>query len=157
MPICKSCEKNICGKTYPGGLCQGCYIYFRHGGEVHEPPPAGTIQKDDNGYVICHICGKSYRRLGSHVRESHDMTVAEYKETFGLCRSAKTTEMSYSNKMHNYSYNRGTPEMLIKAGINTRIKPGDSTMRKNKPVRLQEVLNKRNRTINRKEKSCDSA
>ena len=35
------------------------------------------------------------------------------------------------------------PERLIKAGEETRIRKGDTSMRKGKAVRLQEVINKR--------------
>ena len=35
------------------------------------------IKDDATGKVICHICGRAYTRLGSHVKESHDMTIEE--------------------------------------------------------------------------------
>lgn len=150
MCNCSSCGKMITGKRYPDGLCQGCYKYFRSGGIVHAIPAPGTIQRDAYGYVICHICGRSYRRLGSHVRESHSMTVEKYKEMFGLCRRSKTTEKMYSETMHNYSYENDMPQRLKISGASTRIQTGDTAMRKGKPVRLQEILDKRNRKYNRK-------
>ena len=79
--ICESCGKTIDGKNY-GKFCQGCYVYFRNGGEVNPLPRIGRIERDARGYVVCHLCGKSYKRLGSHVRESHQMTVSEYKAMF---------------------------------------------------------------------------
>ena len=63
--FCSQCGKTITGRKY-GGLCQGCYKYFKNGGKIHSIPAAGTIAYDDQGKVICHICGKSFVRLGSH-------------------------------------------------------------------------------------------
>ncbi len=52
---------------------------------------------DDGEKVQCHICGQYFRALGSHIRNSHGIRAAEYKETFGLNRgqsiiSEKTRE-----------------------------------------------------------------
>lgn len=98
---------------------------LKPGGEINAIPPPGVIMKDKRGYVICHICGRSYSRLGSHVRESHSMTIHEYKERFGLCECSKTTEENYSKMMSTYAYDRNMPERLKAAGMNTRIKSGE--------------------------------
>lgn len=143
---CIKCGKEITGKKY-GELCQGCYKYFKDGGKIYPIPPSGIIQKDDRGYVICHICGKSYKRLGSHIRESHQMTIEEYKEIYGLCRRRKTTEAGYSAIMRNYAIKYKMDEQLAIAGVNTRIKQGEKDMRKGKPVRLQEIIDKQTRKV----------
>ena len=143
---CEACGKYIGDKkgSY-GGLCQGCYTYFRKGGVVHEIPKKGRIEFDPEGKVICHICGRSYTKLGAHVKESHHMTISEYKEEFGLCTHSKTTERSYSSKMSQYALKYNMDEQLKIVGKDTRIKKGDTHLRKNKPVRLQECLDKSNR------------
>jgi NMD protein affecting ribosome stability and mRNA decay len=143
MIICSHCGKPS-PKSYTG-LCQGCYKYFRDGGKIHSLPEYGTIQRDETGKVICHICGKSYTRLGSHIRESHGMTIAEYKETFGLCSNSRTTEKSYSQTMRDKAYEHGMDKQLLEAGKPTRIKAGQTDKRKNKPVRAQEIIEKRQR------------
>ena len=112
---CPQCGKPILNRHY-GGLCQGCYKYFKSGGTIHSIPVAGTIAYDDQGKIICHICGKSFVRLGSHIKESHGLTIAEYKD-----------------------------QQLLEAGKATRIKKGDTHMRKGKEVRLQERIDKRKR------------
>lgn len=142
---CKKCEKLIVGKIYPNELCQSCYKYYRTGGVDNPIPPVGKIVHDYRGYVVCHICGMAYKRLGSHVKESHQMNIAEYKEKFGLCNNAKTTENNYSQHMHNLAYKYNMPQRLQITGKSTRIVKGDTTMRKGKPVRLQEILDKRAR------------
>lgn len=148
---CTECGKNFEGKIYPSGMCQACYLYFHKGGTVNTPPPAGVIAKDYRGYVVCHICGRAYKRLGSHIKESHSMTITEYKKEFGLCNNAKTTEVSYSNHMHNLAYKYNMPQRLQETGRNTRIKKGERDKRLGKEVRLQERIDKSKRHTT----SCD--
>ena len=142
--VCSQCGKTITGRKY-GGLCQGCYKYFKSGGKIHSIPEAGTIAYDDQGKVICHICGKSFVRLGSHVKENHNMTIAEYKERFGLCNSTRTTEKSYSATMRRHAKINGMDQKLLEAGKMTRIKKGETRLRKGKEVRLQEIIDRRKR------------
>lgn len=144
---CRECGKATI-KSY-SGMCQGCYKYFRNGGAIHPIPPEGRIEHDANDKVICHICGRSYTRLGSHIKESHQMSISEYKEQFGLCSNARTTESAYSHHMSELAYEYDMPNQLKRAGESTRIKKGDKTMRLGKPTRLQETLDKKAR-----KKSC---
>ena len=142
--ICLSCNKDV-NALYSGGLCPPCYKYFKDGGTINPLPDVGTIAYDERGYVVCHICGKAYRRLGTHVAQAHDMTIKTYKERFGLCNNAKTTEANYSRMMSDYAYQHNMPEQLRITGANTRIKPGETHLRLGKPTRLQENLAKRAR------------
>jgi hypothetical protein len=73
------------------------------------------------------------------------MSIEEYKEKFGLCKRAKTTESSYSQVMHNYAKEYKMDERLLVVGQTTRIQPGQTNMRKGKKVCLQEILEKRDR------------
>lgn len=143
--LCKSCGKDTSHDNRFGGYCQSCYKYFRDGGTVNPVPPKGVVAKDHRGYVVCHICGKAYRRLGSHIKESHGMTIAEYKEKFGLCNNAKTTEINYSQHMHELAYKYEMPQRLKEAGKATRIKTGEKDKRLGKLVRLQECIDRSNR------------
>ena len=140
MKTCVQCGKLIAGAAYLGSLCQGCYRYFHDGGTANPIPPPGTIAKDHRGYVVCHICGRAYKRLGSHAKESHGMTAAEYKMKFGLCNNAKMTEAIYSDKMREYAYINNMPHRLQVAGEATRIKNGERHLRYGKKSRLQECL-----------------
>ena len=142
--ICNECGKEINKKIYSGGICQGCYNYKRLGGVVHKLPALGMIEKDDKGYVICHICGRSYKRLGSHAKESHNLTIEQYKEKFGLCRNARTTEDKYSKVMKQHAYDNNMPAMLTEKGKRTRLTSTNKLHCKSK-VRLQEIIDKRNR------------
>lgn len=138
--ICTSCNRDFDRKQLVDGLCPTCLKYFNDGGEINPLPEPGTIGYDNRGYVVCHICGKAYRRLGTHVAQAHDMTIKAYKERFGLCNSAKTTEANYSRMMRDYAYQYNMPEQLRITGANTRIKPGENHLRLGKPVRLQEKM-----------------
>ena len=134
LHVCSKCGKQT-ARLYPGDTCQGCYRYFHGGGTENPLPRAGEIAYDARGFVVCHICGRAYRRLGSHLRESHGLTIAEYKESFGLCARSRTTESDYSHRMRNKAYLYGMPERLIETGKATRVKKGENKLRlgKKKP------------------------
>lgn len=142
---CSECGKVIGHKVYPNQTCQGCYLYFLRGGTVSDLPSVGEITQDYRGFVTCHICGRSYKRLGSHVRMSHGLTTKEYKEQFGLCACARTTEGAYSAHMRERAYVHEMPKQLLVCGVETRIKRGDSSLRAGKIARAQECLDKRKR------------
>lgn len=126
-------------------VCQACHNYFKNGRTVNPLPPHGQVVKDSRGYVICHICGRAYKRLGSHVRETHGMSIAEYKAEFGLCANARTTEDKYSKTMHDHALKNDMDKQLNRTGYATRVKKGDVSLRKGKDVRLQERIDRSNR------------
>ena len=145
MYTCKHCGKltkqlYCLGNQIKPSACQGCYIYFKKGGTINPLPDAGCIAYDVHGKVICHLCGRAYTRLGSHIKESHFMTIAEYKESFGLCKRTKTTEQSYSHTMRDSALRNGMDDQLKRAGKNTRIAKGENSKRKGKKICLQNYL-----------------
>ena len=142
---CSKCGKLISDKIYPNETCQACYNYYHKGGTDNPLPPLGKVEYDSRGYVVCHICGRAYKRLGSHIKESHGMSIAEYKAKFELCNNAKTTERNYSEHMHNLAYKYDMPNRLQITGYPTRIKKGQRDMRLGKKVRLQECIDKSER------------
>lgn len=44
----------------------------------------GKVVKTANDRLVCHICGKPFRKLGAHVVQKHGITAWEYKVMFGL-------------------------------------------------------------------------
>ena len=125
-------------------MCQQCYAYFKGGGKVYALPPAGEIKRDENGKVICHICGRSFHKLGSHTYQFHDMTIKQYKEKFSLCHRARTTEISYADKMRGHCFANNMDNRILEWGMGTRIKDGEK-LREGKKGTIQESLMKRNR------------
>lgn len=47
-------------------------------------PNYGKVVKTADGRLVCHICGKQFRKLGAHVVQKHGITAWEYKVMFGL-------------------------------------------------------------------------
>lgn len=53
--------------------------------------PYGQLLRDPaTGRVCCHLCGRWFRSLGSHLRR-HGYTAAGYREALGLCRTEPMT------------------------------------------------------------------
>jgi len=54
--------------------------------------PVGGLRRDpDTGAVCCHLCGRWFQALGSHLRV-HGYTADEYRSAFGLYRSRPLTD-----------------------------------------------------------------
>ncbi len=49
-------------------------------------PPGELVTESGTGRVCCHLCGRWYVSLGSHVR-THGHTADSYRDAMGLCRS----------------------------------------------------------------------
>lgn len=94
-------------RTPPDGPCMGhqcdrCEVCMAGGccgedvGDAHLPmqgswpdpafAPLGELVEQD-GQVVCHICGALFTFLGRHVRVAHHLSADEYRAYFGLaCR-----------------------------------------------------------------------
>lgn len=74
----------------PGGranapLTHGHLWVLADGTPLHAPP--GQLTRHlDTGELCCHLCGRWFRFLGSHVR-AHGHTADSYREAIGLCRT----------------------------------------------------------------------
>lgn len=151
MKTCKECGEIIHGKAYSGELCQSCYRYFRGGGTKNEIPEKGVVAKDSRGFIVCHICGKAYGKLGAHIINKHKMSADSYREQFGLNARSQLTSDEYHDYMGKLAYAYDMPNQLIRVGRNTRFN-SNRKLRKGKPLRLQGMLNKKKRTYKKKEK-----
>lgn len=61
-------------------------------------PPFGVLVVDELGErVQCHVCGRWYRGLVSHVR-IHGLDAARYKEQFGLARTRSLWSPAYQER-----------------------------------------------------------
>lgn len=81
------------------------------------------VIKDDDGKLVCHICGKSFRSLSAHIWQSHNITVKQYKILFGI--SQRTALISDDVKEIKAKYITGeVKEKLLKDGYKTRYTQG---------------------------------
>lgn len=108
----------------------------------------GVIRYDKAGKPICEICGKSFSRLMSHVRQKHYMTARDYKEKFGLdvkkgiC-SEESSERTRVKTLENYD--TVIKQNLIQKGSESRFKDGSKGRTKDQVseqtrIRLKERL-----------------
>jgi hypothetical protein len=49
------------------------------------PPQERLLRDEEADLVICHLCGRGFRSLGSHLR-AHDLTADQYRQQYGLLR-----------------------------------------------------------------------
>lgn len=127
MRRCKSCKEE--SVRIITGLCDKCYQRKRRSPKINPLPRKGEIAYTEEGKPICHICGKGYDKLMSHVYQTHDMTARDYKIEFGLDlnqgimseeskeKARKTVEDNYENIVL---------DNLLTKGAETRFKKGHS-------------------------------
>lgn len=110
-----------------GNICSVCYQRVNSSPKVFEKPPYGVIGYDPEGKPICHICGRSYKKLISHVIQQHHISQEEYKTQFGLDKSKgimceESTQIARQrNKEH---YEKVVKENLLEKGKETRFEEG---------------------------------
>ena len=75
-------------------LCDSCVIMCKKY-KFHYIPPLGEIHYDDKGNIICHICGRSFKKLTEHIKFKHNIHKEDYKEKFGLNRTCKLTGTNF--------------------------------------------------------------
>lgn len=134
---CGSTNK-VYTKQFGVPLCPNCTRMWKEHPQ-HDLPKPGEVKFDELGRPICHICGRAFNKLLTHVKQRHKMTPEEYKETFGLENgkgliSEKTRTVLQQKVMDNYD--KVVVENLIKGGSATQFKTGHMGRTKDK-VRLQ--------------------
>ena len=83
----------------------------------------GLVEKTTDGRLVCHICGKPFTKLGSHVVQKHGITSREYKEMYGLdvLKGLITDEHKQHLRTNNLrNYQKVVVENLIEKGKSTR-------------------------------------
>ena len=86
--ICKICNRPIKSlqrreRDNKKICCESCYkMCLSH--PINKTPSYGEMAYDNEGRVICHICGRAFHKLSIHLRTVHQLTAAEYREQFGL-------------------------------------------------------------------------
>ena len=59
----------------------------------------GEIHHDSEGNIICHVCGRSFKKLSIHIQSKHKLSTSEYKEKFGLNRGSSLTGKNFTSNI----------------------------------------------------------
>lgn len=137
--VCGTKEGKICySKKHDKTLCRKCYNYEKNH-PVHPLPKKGEVEYDDEGKLICHICGRAFRRLSSHAFRGHGVSAYTYKEMFGLNNNTGLLIESTKEMLREYNknnYEKVVKENLINKGKDSRFKKGSKGRTRDK-IRLQ--------------------
>lgn len=95
MRKCKLCGKSRCRLSARQCFndeiyCDSCYNSLKKY-PYEYVPPMGELHYGSSGKVLCHICGRGFDVLTSHIQTVHKITASEYKKKFGLNRGARLT------------------------------------------------------------------
>lgn len=144
---CENCKKRKTRITYRKEfddqlLCDSCYkILIKH--PVNTIPDKGEVFYDEQGRMVCHICGRAYDKLTQHIKQIHNIGPVEYREMFGLNRTFKLTSERYKQKCRE-NINEQKISMLrhFEKGSNT-LEGGTTPNNASKKRRVQYVKNRK--------------
>lgn len=125
-------------KEFGQSLCRKCYRYEKNH-PINPLPKNGEISYDEEGKLICHICGRAFKRVTYHAYNEHKLTAYEYKKRFGLNNNEGLLIASTKEKLREYvksNYDTVIKENLLEKGSKTRFKKGHSGRTRNQ-LRLQ--------------------
>ena len=148
--ICEKC--GVKANRIVRGMCSKCYQREKNIESLptYQLPQKGEVVYTSEGKIVCHICGKAFTRLLTHVRQYHGISEKDYKKEYGLILykgiiSESSREKSRKAVFNNYD--KVVLDNLVKNGKNTRFKDGYKGRTKDK-VSLQEMKRlKQNRII----------
>ncbi|MGL5713386.1 MAG: MucR family transcriptional regulator [Paraclostridium sp.] len=144
---CEYCFRNATNlvpkyrEEYGQYLCWNCYTHYKEH-PVNPLPPKGVIALDDDGLLICHICGRAYDKLASHLRYKHGTTQEDYKKEFGLNRTAKLISENHKQKLRK---NLVQVKDIREVGKATQGSTVETNHRRGKKERLQAKINRENK------------
>ena len=139
--ICEKC--GVKANRIVRGMCSKCYQREKNIESLptYQLPQKGEVVYTSEGKIVCHICGKAFTRLLTHVRQYHGISEKDYKKEYGLILykgiiSESSREKSRKAVFNNYD--KVVLDNLVKNGKNTRFKDGYKGRTKDK-VSLQEM------------------
>lgn len=102
MNICSCCgrsnKRTKYFDEYDCILCDSCLLMYKKY-PIHYIPPMGEIHHDSEGNIICHVCGRSFKKLSIHIQSKHKLSTSEYKEKFGLNRGSSLTGKNFKSNI----------------------------------------------------------
>lgn len=149
--VCEKCGAKA--NKIVKGMCSKCYQREKNIESLptYQLPKKGEIGYTSDGRIICHLCGKAFTRLLTHVRQYHNMNEKEYKKEFGLILykgiiSEKSRDKSRKAVLDNYE--KVVLDNLVTKGESTRFKVGSEGKTREK-MSLQELKRLQNKHIKR--------
>ena len=103
----------------------------------------GIVEYDSLGKPICELCGLSFHRLLSHVRQKHDMNERDYKLKFGLdlhkgiCSEFSSQKTKMSTLLN---YETCIKQNLIKLGEKSRFNKNHTGRTKDKVSEQTKIM-----------------
>ncbi len=86
--ICGEEISNPKAKKYCSIKCNNKYnnakAYALRGAEYQREKNRIKREQDTRPKIKCEICGQSFRQVGSHITQVHNMTAKEYRKQFGF-------------------------------------------------------------------------
>lgn len=55
-----------------------------------------TRERNTRGYVVCRECGRAFSFLAPHLRMTHEMSVSEYRERWGIAKHVPLASAGHS-------------------------------------------------------------
>lgn len=105
---------------------QNEYAKYHKEPDVTKHEYYGRVQYTLEGRLVCHICGRDFRKLAAHTVQKHFVDEHEYKVTFGLNTTIGLVTDELREKLSENVNNH--PEVilrnLIKKGKKTRYAKG---------------------------------
>jgi DNA-directed RNA polymerase subunit RPC12/RpoP len=76
-------------------------------------PPAGQLVASDDGRTVqCHLCGRWFTNLGTHLTRGHRIALGDYREQFGLNRTTPLASPAWVQRHAEYIRATGGAERL---------------------------------------------
>lgn len=108
-------------------LARHAHLWVLADGTGLHAPPGTLTREDETGRLCCHLCGRWFRSLGSHVR-AHGHTAETYREAMGLCRTRALTGAALSAAISARKA-RKAQEHACDPEVRSRLAPGQQDAR----------------------------
>ena len=84
-----------------------------------------AVKLDGRDFLTCRICGRTFETMGRHLRDTHELSRAEYIEQYALPRNYKFVPRKYSVKRREILETSGcltSPETNAKRAATLRLR-----------------------------------
>lgn len=158
--VCIKCGEVILGRVITG-MCSRCYQRNKTIEKlpVYELPKKGEIKYTPDGKVVCHICGRGFKKPLNHAYLCHGVTAYDYKKEFGLDVGKGLLSSDVKEKLQESvkrNYDKVVLDNLIKKGEKSRFIKGSEGRPKEK-ISLQSYNELVKRITTAKNKSVSAS